>query len=215
MKVELSSSKYRLKKQNLLQNVNTMQGNLDESDYLLKDYLAQEERDQADDDLMATYSPLDMKIKKEMALKAQRQQRKKRTKGPEVSAVMDADNDDLEFSDAAAEEIQDAEEHEEAEHKGGADTSQFMTSLMAARQPGFGDGRSSFVDKVLERSQAGAALKRQMSAAARGQAQAAGQFGGNDGADGSGQTGPYLRPGRGNQGAQEADQELEMKVISC
>jgi len=190
-----------------------MQGNLDESDYLLKDYLAQEERDQADDDLMATYSPLDMKIKKEMALKAQKEQRKKRTKGPEVSAVMDADNDDLEFSDAAAEEIQDAEEHEQA---GDLDGSQFMTSLMAARkQPGFGDGRSSFVEKVLERSQAGAALKRQMSAAARGHALAAGA--GNDGgADGSGQTGPYLRPGRGNQGAQGGDQEqVEMKVISC
>ena len=187
-----------------------MQGNLDESAYLLKDYLAQEERDQHDDDLMATYSPLDMKIKKELALKAQRQQRKKRTKGPEVSAVMDADNDDLEFSDAAAEEIQDAEEHEEGGH---LDGSQFMTSLMASRKPGFGDARSSFVEKVLERSQAGAALKRQMSAAARGQALAAG---GNDGgADGSGQTGPYLRPGRGSQGGQGGDQELEMKVISC
>jgi len=159
---------------------------------------------------MATYSPLDMKIKKELALKAQKQQRKKRTKGPEVSAVMDNDNDDLEFSDAAAEEIQDAEEHEQTGH---LDGSGFMTSLMASRKPGFGDGRSSFVEKVLERSQAGAALKRQMSAAARGQALAAG---GNDGVADGGQTGPYLRPGRGSQGGQGGGQEqVEMKVISC
>merc|ERR1712166_109236 len=68
MKCQLSSKKFKLKKQNLLNTVNTMKGNLDESDYLLKDYLEQEERDQADDDLMATYSPLDMKIKKEMAI---------------------------------------------------------------------------------------------------------------------------------------------------
>ena len=73
MKCQLSSKKFKLQQQNLKQIVNTMQGNLDESAYLLKDYLAQEERDQADDDLMATYSPLDMKIKKEMAIKAQKE----------------------------------------------------------------------------------------------------------------------------------------------
>lgn len=37
---------------------------------------------------------------------------KKRKKGPDVAAIMDADNDDVEFSDAEAEEIQDVEEHE-------------------------------------------------------------------------------------------------------
>lgn len=158
MKCELSSKKFRIQRQNLKAVVNTMQGNLDESDYLLKDYLAQEERDQADDDLMATYSPLDLKIKKEMAIKAQKEQMKKRKKGPAVSAIMDADNDDVEFSDAEAEEIQDVEEHEQAAD---LDGSQFMNSFMASRkQAGFGAGRGSYVEKVLERSRAGADLKR-------------------------------------------------------
>lgn len=82
-----------------------------------------------------------MKIKKEMAIKAQKEQMKKRKKGPDVSAIMDADNDDVEFSDAEAEEIQDAEEHEQAAD---LDGSQFMNSFMASRkQAGFGSGRNS------------------------------------------------------------------------
>lgn len=217
MKCELSSKKFRIKHQNLKKVVNTMQGNLDESDYLLKDYLAQEERDQADDDLMATYSPLDLKIKKELAIKAQKEQMKKRKKGPDVSVIMDADNDDVEFSDAEAEEIQDVEEHEQKQLQAAdLDESQFMNSFMASRkQAGFGAGRSSYVEKVLERSRAGADLKRRMSAAAKDQALAAGTApgGSNDRVDGSGHNRPYLRPGKGNQDSQGGDQELvEIKV---
>lgn len=88
-----------------------MKGNLDESAHLLKSYLENEQRDQADDDLVATYSPLDLKIKKELAIKAEKE-RTKRRKGPTTVGIMDADNDDVEFSDAEAEEIKDVEEHE-------------------------------------------------------------------------------------------------------
>lgn len=54
-----------------------------------------------------------------------------------------------------------------------------------------------------------------MSAAAKENALAAGAASGsaNGGAAGSGQNGPYLRPGKGNQGSQGGDQELvEIKV---
>jgi hypothetical protein len=202
MKCQLSSSKFKLKRQNLLKNVQAMQGNLEDSDYLLKDYIAQqEEADQADDDLLATLSPLDMKLKKELAIKAQKEQRKRRAKGPDAAGIMDADNDDIEFSDAEAEELQDVEEHEQGVD---LDGSHFMTSYMAPRaNAGFG-GRNSYREKVLERSHAGAELKRKMSAAAKHHARAAGA----PGADGSSQDGPYRRPGKGNQGGQGGDQEL-------
>ena len=58
-----------------------MKGNLEDSAHLLKSYLENEQRDQADDDLVATYSPLDLKIKKELAIKAEKE-RTKRKKGP-------------------------------------------------------------------------------------------------------------------------------------
>ena len=185
-----------------------MQGNLEDSHYLLKDYIDQQEAaDQADDDLLATLSPLDMKLKKELAIKAQKEQRKRRQKGPDANAIMDADNDDIEFSDAEAEELQDVKEHEEGAD---LDGSHFMTSYMAPRQQA-GFGRNSYREKVLERSHAGAELKRKMSAAARHHARAAGVADG--GADGSAQSGPYLRPGKGNQDGQGGDQELvEIKV---
>lgn len=200
MKWQLSSSKFKLKKQDLLKTVQGMQGNLEDSDYLLKDYIAQqEEADQADDDLLATLSPLDMKLKKELAIKAQKEQRKRRAKGPDIAAIMDADNDDIEFSDAEAEELRDVEEHEQGAD---LDGSHFMTSYMAPRANAFG-GRNSYREKVLERSHAGAELKRKMSAAAKHHARAAGA-----GADGSAQNGPYLRPGKGNQDGQGGDQEL-------
>jgi hypothetical protein len=138
---------------------------------------------------------------------------KKRKKGPDVSTIMDADNDDVEFSDAEAEEIQDVEEHEQGAD---LDGSHFMNSFMASRnQAGFGAGRNSYVEKVLERSRAGADLKRRMSAAQRDQALAAGAglSHSNDEADGSAQNGPYLRPGKGTKDAQGGDQELvEIKV---
>lgn len=111
MKAKMNARQYRIKHQNLSKMVDTMKGNLEDSAHLLKSYLENEQRDQADDDLMASHSPLDLKIKKELAIKAEKE-RTRRRKGPEVVAIMDADNDDVEFSDAEAEEIKDVEEHE-------------------------------------------------------------------------------------------------------
>ena len=153
-----------------------------------------------------------MKIKKELAFKAEKE-RRKRKKGPEVVAIMDADNDDMEFSDAEKEEIQDVEDHEQAADLDGTD---FMHSFMASRKhAGFGSGRNSYVDKVLERSRAGKELRQKMEDAQRSQTHHASL--GNSQPDSSplaqSQNKPYLRPRKGSNTNQGADQELvEIKI---
>lgn len=90
--------------------------------------------------------------------------------------------------------------------------------MASRKQAGFGGSssdRNDYVEKVLERSRAGADLKRRMSAAQRDQALAAGAglSQSNGESDGSAQNRPYLRPGKGTKDAQGGDQELvEIKV---
>ena len=107
-----------------------MRKNLEDSEMLTESLMQNENDDGEDDELVATISPLDMKMKKLLMLKKDKENQKK---GEEQVGYVNADNDDQEFDSAEDEVLEDLEEHEKTQMVK-PDSSAFMVDFLKANQ---------------------------------------------------------------------------------
>ena len=105
--------KYRIEERDLLKEFKKMKKgefvDLEDSAILQESLLKNDNGDDADDNLIATLSPLEMKMKKMQMLKKDKENKRN---GLEETGFVNADNDDEEFASAEEEVLEDLEEHE-------------------------------------------------------------------------------------------------------
>lgn len=125
--------KYRIQERDLLKEFKKMKKNqgeldLEDSGMLAESLIKNDHDDEEDDNLVATLSPLDMKMKKLNMLKKDKENQRN---GLEETGFVNADNDDEEFASAEEEVLEDLEEHEKTKTLK-PDSSAFMFGFLRA-----------------------------------------------------------------------------------